>query len=236
MTFSYTESTSSENAADVTTHTIALPNGCATGKKLITFVGIDGTPTTTTKPTAWADIIATANDGGNNIFLSVWERQIDGSEGFTGTGDTVTFATVTAQRSRHHTFLIASGHDTTTASEGASAGSAGTSTTPDPPSLTPGGGSKAYLWLALCTKDTSDSPVSAWPSGYTNTGESSGGSFAASDVAIGWATKEATASSDDPSAFTIGESEQWVAATVAVYPGTAAPVSALQSRKVYVLP
>jgi hypothetical protein len=228
-----TENTSEEEAADVTTHTVTLPASLVSGNLIVIAVAMDGNPGTVTPPTGFGNVITSVGDGVNAAFLAVWSKISNGSE-----GASITFASSAGQRSAHKSWQI-SGHDAAQAPEGTAIGSAGSaSASPDPPNETPTGGAKDYLWLAVASKDTGDSTFSAFPTNYTNTGEVSQGGFAAAGCCIGWGRRELNAASENPSAFTIGESEEWVAGTVAIHPGAAAepPTTALQARKVYVLP
>ncbi|MGE0774265.1 MAG: hypothetical protein AB7G25_04585 [Sphingomonadaceae bacterium] len=111
----------------------------------------------------------------------------------------------------------------------ASSGANGLSTSPDPPSFSPSGGSQDYLWLAFAATDNgSGITVTGVPSGYTEPATISGGvaNGNGNGCTAGLAYKQSTASSDDPSAFTLALGEQWGAFTVAIWgTGTPAPTS-----------
>lgn len=211
------ENSSSEAAGDVTTHTVSLPASLVSGNLIVIVVAIDGNSGTVTPPTGFSNIVANFGDGVNAVFNAAWYKISDGSE-----GATTTFATVNAQRSAHHCWQI-SGHDSATnIPQGSSVGSAGSpSTTPDPASLTPTGGAKDYLWLAVSGKDTGDSTYSGFPTNYTNTGEINMAGATAAGVCLAWGRRALNAASEDPGAFTIAETEEWVAMTLAIHPGAA---------------
>jgi len=96
----------------------------------------------------------------------------------------------------------------------------GDATAADPPAITPSGGAKDYLIIAVAGHAAvSAAAFTAGPSGYSgflNSGASSGGSA----VSIATATKQLTAAAtENPGAFTAGGSNRfWAAATVAIYP------------------
>ena len=94
----------------------------------------------------------------------------------------------------------------------------GASSAPNPPSLTPTGGSKDYLWLAVEGNDSSKS-VSSYPTNYTN--GLNRGNFS---VYIGSAQRALTASSENPGNFTLSGTDGWVACTVGIHP-TGAPAA-----------
>lgn len=101
----------------------------------------------------------------------------------------------------------------------ATAAATSASLNPDPPSVDPSEWATANtLWFAVMSADTSRT-VSAYPSSpdtFTNTGSLvSGGSNGAT---LGWARLEQNAASVDPGTFTISNSDDWVAATIAVRP------------------
>ena len=91
-------------------------------------------------------------------------------------------------------------------------GATGSSTTADPPTLTPFGGTQDYLWFALAGVKL-DTAISAGPSGYSNFTASSN----STGVTLATAWKQATAATtENPGAFT-NTSTNWVANTFAVW-------------------
>ena len=93
---------------------------------------------------------------------------------------------------------------------------------PDPDSLTPTGGAKDYLWIALTSRDApSASTVTVWPTNYDtaqvdNVHSNNGGASVSSSE------RDLNASSEDPSAYTTSTNEDHVAVTIAVHPAAAA--------------
>lgn len=212
-----TETNSEEEAADVTTHTVSLPSTLASGNLLVVGVVIDGAASTITKPTGWTDIITGfSNAVGNNVHGAAWYKVSDGLE-----GSTVTFTTASGQRSEHKSWQISGHSSTTNPPQGTGVGDSGsTSFSADPPSVTPTGGAKDYLWLAIGGKDRGDETFNGFPANYTNTGEGNEVAFPTGGVCIAWGRRELNASSEDPAAFTFPTTARnTIAMNVAVHPG-----------------
>ena len=72
--------------------------------------------------------------------------------------------------------------------------------------------------------DGSGNTFSGWPTGYSTGDYVANGAGAGVTLAIG--TKQSTASSDDPSAFTAALDEQWAAVTAAIWATPPAPLPA----------
>lgn len=106
----------------------------------------------------------------------------------------------------------------------------GADTTPDPPNLTPSGGSQDYLWIACFRQAGEEADDDTWctaaPTNFTNLLQKTSGvgGAAASNCSVGSAEFTSTASSLDPGTFTVAQSLAWSARTIAVNPsGAAAP-------------
>lgn len=217
-----TQNTSQESSA-TTTHTVSLPSGIVSGDLLLAFMAIDaGSAPFTSFPGGWTEI-KDVSETQNFVTLAVAYRDADGGE-----GASISVSTTPSAQSAHATYRI-TGHDTGNAPE-ISTGASGDSNTADPDSLTPTGGAKDYLWFALCAVDGSGSTgpwaVTAAPSNYTNLVSSESGG-ATDGSTVGVARRELNASSEDPGTFTLEEvgGKEWFAATLAVHPGAAVPLS-----------
>lgn len=187
-----------------TSFTIPMPSG--SGGRLLMAVAATWTGTVTT-PTDWTQIVDQANGTGERTDFWVFERD---STGFT---DTTVGLTIGANdRVTAITFRIGG---STGAPDVAGTPSQANSTAPDPPSLTPAGGSALYLWIALVAASRpSTSPT--YPSGYTDTltaAHATTDSGSHSRVMAAW--KEATASSEDPGVFGLADTVSWVSTTIA---------------------
>lgn len=212
------ESTSQQTSdvADPTPHVLSLPASLVSGNVIVCTVVIDGAAGTITRPSSWTDIVAGFSNGGNNVHAAAWYKISNGAE-----GATASFLTSGSQRSVHHCWQI-SGHDASTnAPQGTGVGDGSTaSLIADPPSETPTGGAKDYLWLAIGGKDRGDLTFNGFPASYTNTGEQNQSAADAAGVCIGWGRRALNASSEDPAAFTFPTTvRNTVAMTIAIHPG-----------------
>ena len=192
------------------THTCLLPDGIQVGELLLIFTSVDG-GSTITPPSGWDTVVSEAIGG--QVQLRVFSRIVDGTEGFAGTGDSVTYTTGDNQLGVFVSVRIAD--DDSTANPPEATATPGTSATPDPPSLTPTGGSAEYLWFAVAGWDSNPTADSV-PTDYTSVASFVHANAAGTGISV--AQRTLTATSQDPDTFGIGASEQWGAATVAIYP------------------
>lgn len=206
------ETTTSKTTTAGFTHTVNLPGNIRSGNLLIVGICVDSTPTVVF-PAGYTSFFAKQNLGAN-VKLEVAYRQADGGE-----GATISVITTASVESSETAYRIANHEDPSTQAPEGSSGASGTSTTPDPDSLTPTGGSKKYLWLAYHGHD-GNKTTSAFPTSYSNGISTEGGN--ASSTGIGSAELENEASSEDPGTFTISGSDEWAAGTMAIHPVGAA--------------
>lgn len=206
--------TTSTESSDVTTHTMNLPSGIIAGSLLMAFVTVDGNPTTT-PPTGWTSLVNSVVGGAGGAQSNVWYKKATGSE-----GSTVTFETSNAQASAHIVIRCAAHADVAVQAPEQGSMLGGTDTNIDPPSLTPTGGAKDYLWIAWMSSDTDalGQNVTAYPTNYTahQTNVQVSG-VGGANVAI--ATRELNAASEDPGPFTIANADGYRTRTFAVHPG-----------------
>ena len=203
--------TSIEDAADVTSHTVSLPASISSGDLLILIFGHDGSGTVSW-PVGYTEIhdaLADIDAAG----IAIAYRQADGGE-----GASITVTTSSSQKSAHVTYRITGHIDPATQVPEDSTGATGTSTTPDPDSLTPTGGAKDYLWIA-CGVANAEPTVDGIPTNYTD-GLHVAGAFEGGNCRTYSARRELNASCEDPGTFTIGSSSEWRAVTLAIHPAT----------------
>lgn len=91
------------------------------------------------------------------------------------------------------------------------------SATPDSPALTPTWGAADTLWITAASVDNASRTYTADPAGYANPVEYDGAASSAA-VRTRALTKAANAATEDPGAYTVSVSEQWVAFTIAIKP------------------
>jgi hypothetical protein len=99
----------------------------------------------------------------------------------------------------------------------------GTSTTPDPGTVTPTGGSKKYVWIwAGGWEGEQTSPPAAEPTNYTSKLGSNSGTAGAitTNVRVAVAFRWNEAASEDPGSWTISVSDDWTATAVAIHPAS----------------
>jgi len=195
---------------DTTDHDVSMPATVDAGDLLIVLFTNDGGATVTTAG-GWNLLASDAN--GTQVRLSVYYKIAAGTEG----GTTVNFATSGVEQAAAQVYRITDWHGTTPPE--ISTAVTGTSTAPDPASLDPAGWDAAdTLWLAVAGQDRGDqSGTTAYPASYTD-GISTLSSDGNKSCQTHSARRVRAAASEDPGAFTIPVSEQWVAFTIAVRP------------------
>ncbi len=208
-----TRSTTTANAATIT---VTLPASSADGDLIFIFLCANTVSTTwslNAGSSGWTELFDDNGEAG-------YYKQIGASEANPVFDPSVTERTGASA-------LRITGHENpaTQVPEVSASPNTGTSTAPDPSSVTPTGGSKDYLFIACAGHDDARSGFSAAPTNYSNlnafaTGGGANGCTGAT------AERALTASTDDPDAFATGRSEPWAARTVVIHPvGTATPLT-----------
>jgi hypothetical protein len=197
----------SEEGTNVTSHTVSLPGSISSGDLLVTIFSMSRTNSPTISwPSGWTEFAYEGGPtSGSNTTAAAW-RKADGSE-----GSSITVSTDDDGESGHKTFSITGAEDPTTEAPESSTAS-GSSTSPDPPSLTPSGGSDKYLWIAAAAHidemeagptGSSDSPD---PPSLTPAGGTKDYLWIAAAGFTGSSSNEATAAPTDYSNLqTIGD-------------------------------
>lgn len=169
---------------------------------------IFGNPTAATvaTPSGWTSIGTQVNSTFER--LTVFAKRSDGTEHGTNV-DFVTSGSVSTAYAVIFEIRGWSG-DITAAGIAITAGAIGTSTNPDPDSLTPSWGALDTLWIATCNTDAATLPST--PANYTfGSGGGSPGELTA--------YRFLNAATENPGVFTDATSSHWVALTIAVKPG-----------------
>jgi hypothetical protein len=201
--------TETEFGTDTTDHNVNMPATVDAGDLLIVLFTNDGSATVTT-PGGWTQLASTANGA---VRLSVYYKIAAGAEG----GTTVNFVTSASEQAAAQVYRITDWHGTTPPE--ISTAVTGTSTAPNPASLNPAGWDVAdTLWLAVAGQDRGDqSGTTAYPASYTD-GTSTLSSSTIESCRTLSARRVLAAASENPGAFTIPVTEEWVAFTIAVRP------------------
>jgi len=201
----------SSRASGAADDSVTLPASVASGDLVIAFHYSDGA-LTRTFPSPWVEIKDALC---NSSVCNVGVGYLIASGGETS----VTVTKSAAERFTAISYRITGWHGTTPPE--ISAGANGSSTTPNPDSVTASWGSDDNLFIAVMAIDESagGGSVSTWPASYTGSQVTSPNVSSAGRGAV--ATRDLAASNDDPGTFTWSGSDQWWAGTVVVRPAAA---------------
>lgn len=192
----------SSNAA-TTSHTVSLPGSIASGDTLIAICAFGGFSGGVTFPAGWTEIQDTNNSGAS---MAVAYRKADGLE-----GGSITVTTVSSVESRNTTYRITGASDPTVQSPEIVFSASGSSTTPNPATITPTFPA-AHLYIAAYA-GAGAGPTTALPASYGNDQ-----SHAGTVIHIGCGDRQLHALSENPGTFTKTGSSFWRAAVIAVFP------------------
>lgn len=192
-----------------TAHAIGMPATVNAGDLLLASIGFF-TAGTVTVPANWNQLHFT---NASDCILANYYKIAVGNED----GTTVDFVSTGNTKAVAHVARISAWHGTTPPEVGTA--STGSSTTPDPPTLTPSWGAADTLWLARASVRAIVA-FSGYPANYTNGIDDSTGATNAGTLAS--ARRELNAATEDPGTFTKNGTTVWVAQTVAVRPAAAA--------------
>ena len=186
------------------TPSLTLPSGISSGDIIVIFVGVDGTPTATI--TGFTQEIAQAGGWAASASYYVFSKTADGTE-----GSSVTLTLSASETVCASAWVIANASDVAFSSVSTSTGSVN----PDSPSLTSGFGTVPTFWMSSFATDNGTPTISSFPSGYEN-GQSLSYSSSFGSPRLGVASKIQTSATEDPPQYTISESHNWCAVTVAI--------------------
>jgi hypothetical protein len=195
---------------DATDHYVNMPATVDAGDLLIVIFTNDGDAIVTT-PAGWTQLAS--NLSGTAVRLSVYYKIAAGDEDST----TVNFVASAGEQAAAQVYRITDWHGTTPPE--ISTAATGTGVRPNPASLDPvGWGAADTLWLAAAGQDRGDQTgTTGYPAHYTD-GVSTLSSNQTASCRILSARWVGTVASEDPGAFTIPVTEEWIAFTVAVRP------------------
>lgn len=177
-----------------TSLTLTMPASIVAGNLLLAIVGAKATPSIS----GWTSVGTTSNSG--NILAVFALAAVGGDTGTVSVGASPVAVDVMVYQ--------VSGWSGSIAGIGY-AGATGSVSGPNPPNLTMAAGSNTFLWVAASIGSATPSAGPSGFSGFTTVVESS--------FVLGTAWLQATATSEDPGAFT-GTSTNWVAATIGIPP------------------
>ena len=206
-----------------TAHTVTYPTGIQAGETLLMVADKGSTAATIAAITGWTELLD--ENLANGLYVA-WKKA-DGTE-----SGTFTVTTSASTRLVVMIYRISGAADPTVSPPQIGTTSTGTSATPDPPSLTPSGGSKDYLWIAIAGMAGEEADDDTWgntpPSGYNpspprqiaagTVGTNLGGLLLAAEVGK-------TAATENPGTFGVDVSAAWRAQTIAVVPAPSGPAT-----------
>jgi len=210
----------SVNNTNGTSHTVNLPSGISSGNLLIVIFGFrGGTNQTITWPSGYASFFRA--DQSTNVGVAAAYRQADGTE-----GTTITVTTSANARTSHNSYRITGAADPAVRAP-ESINSNGNNANPNPASLTPTGGAKDFLWIALEVNNAGTTTITGWPTSYTGGIQANGSS---QNSTTGSAVRQLNAASEDPGTFTISSSIAWAAGTLVVHPAASVDIQVTVSH------
>ena len=209
MTFPAVQSiTSTVFSTAATSHLVAMPAVVDTGDLLLCVLNM-GFGYTVTTPGGWSAI------ENSNTRLAVYAKDAAGTED----GTTVDFVSATAAEAVAQVYRITGWNGTVPTDIATATLTTGTSSNPDPGSVTPSWGALDTLWIAV-ERSAAGETVSSYPANYTNGTYD----FVASNIALATSRREINAATENPGTYTISASGTWYAVTIAVRPAAVAPV------------
>lgn len=221
MAFPAVATTATTNGSTAATNKVCnLPASIAPADGLLLLLRSAAADTHTT-PDGWTPLILNNTADASADVFSLWYRRADGTEG----------ATITVNGAASLKFAALAwritGADFGATPPQVSTVATGTSTAPNPPSLTPSAGALDYLWMWIGSwEGEQTSPPASNPTNYASNviGANSGTAGTVdTNARCASATRNLnTSSAEDPGSWTISASDDWSAITVAIHP--AAPV------------
>jgi len=213
MAYTYTPAGTNIGTA-ATTHSLNMPGTIASGNLLVAVVRIAAGGAVGWPDASWNEMVDASPDASDDQMAIAWKKA-DGSEGATIS------ITSASGKCAAEIIKITGAADPTSRAPELSTVATGSSTTPDPTTCTPTGGSKAYLWIWIGGwEGEQTSPPTGNPTNFTgaagaNTGTSG---LVATNCRVAVSFREFTGSSLDAGSWTISVSDEWTAYLMAVHP------------------
>ena len=201
-----TSATSNNGGSSSTTLVVTHPTNAA-GDLLVVICGLDVGAGASTSSPAFTEL---KDETGTDVWAWIGYRVSAGSEASTT-------LTHTSERGNAISYCIPAAEWHGTSVPEITAVGDGTSTTPDPPSITPSWGASqttTYIATAILDDSAGVSTVSSWPTNYTLNQVTSNTSTSAASVHA--AIRLLSGSPENPGTFTVSPSEHWRTYTIAV--------------------
>lgn len=208
------------DASNKTDHEVTRPSGLTIGNTLVMAVSVDGGGRTIIMT---ADGFTELGEVSGSNTVNVGYLKIDGTE---PTTFTITINNVQTMSAVVYEIANAADPDVTAPEQ---TGATGASATPDPPNHTPSGGLDDYLWLAFAGFDIGSTTrtLDNFPSNMTHASPAEQAAVGGTTISVGMAgdAHALAASSFNPNAFGMNESDAWACATISISPGVAGGIS-----------
>jgi cellulose synthase/poly-beta-1,6-N-acetylglucosamine synthase-like glycosyltransferase/CheY-like chemotaxis protein len=226
-------STNTSNTTTVSTsHTLSLPTGISSGDLLIAmlsgYIGSGSTSVDISWPSGWTEFFEEdATSGSLHLAVAGAYRQANGSE-----GASITVTTNVSVLAAHNAYRITGAADPSSQPpEAATANFTDSSgTTVDPPSLSPTGGAKDYLWIAVASWRRTGRTLTGTPTNYTDTVSIDSTGYS-NGLWLASVRRQLNAASEDPGVFTLSSnSERRVGVTIAVHPAASVDIQVTVSH------
>lgn len=189
----------SEETTSQTSHTVSIPSLVNDGDLMVVIFSAQISSATISWPGGWTELDETSN-GSSNVAVAYKVAS--------GEGSTITVTTSVGTPSEHIAFAYSNAYGVPEIATPAT----GSSTTPNPPSLSPSWGEKSCVFIAYSSNDNgSATNTSSYPAGYSNAGNIGEGvhTVTAANIAVRAAT-------EDPGTFTMNGTTPWIAGTIAI--------------------
>lgn len=178
-------------------------------------------------PSGWTQIYDETDD-----YISIYEKIATGTE----SAGTVNFTQDASGRWACQVIKITGSHPTEASQVGGAANNVASSSV-DPGSLTPSGGAKDWLWIAVDCHGhilQTSRTISTYPTNYTGITPAQNSAGGIGQSYVGSAYRQLNASSEDPGAFTLtGNIQFWYAVTIAVPPSDQVSPSAIATAEAF---
>lgn len=168
---------------------------------------------------SWNELFDDASDASDDQTACAWKKAT-GTEG----GTSITLSSANAKFAAV-AYAIANAADPTTRPPEFATLVTGTSQNPDPGTVTPTGGSKDYMFIAVAAYEGEQATPPTYPTNYDTapiSAHSGTAAATASNCRVSAICRRALASSEDAGSFTISVSDDWTATTIAIHPQAAA--------------
>lgn len=195
-----------------TTHNVTMPATVNAGDLLIVIAskGLFSNTTITT-PAGWS-VITTSTHSPDAIRVASYYKIAAGTEG----GTTVNFATGDSCGLAARIYRITGWHGTTPPE-----GAAATTSTGNPPSLTPSWGAEDTLWIAALGSGLTTQVPASPPTSYANLGTANDNIGNNNRAKVSTADRSRNAATEDPGAFVSATANTIIGLTIAIRPSNA---------------